>query len=343
MFQTVRFCSGVKEHLSVPRYLSFNPAAIDVSSKTIRLMKLKKRKGNCVPGLYKEISLDEKYDVINISKNKDINSEEAKILIKTLSDLKKEFNLKFVGITLPDVENYIYKIQLPVEAIKEIASAVRFSIEENAPISIDDAVFDYVVLQDPQLFKKGKIDVVVNVFPKNIISIYTEILKQSGLTPISFQSESTALAHSIIKTRDNEPYLIIRLVDNRINVAIVERNVVQYSSSISIDINQVLADQNGEKANELKAALNKVLIFWFTNRNFDEEHKKIKTALIVGENGLSQEIDEFLERHLKINVDTGNVWANCFDINEYVPALNKKDALNFAVSVGLALKLAKHE
>ncbi len=278
MFQRVRFCSGVREHLPVPRYLSFNPAAIDVSSNTIRLMRLKKRKGNCVPGLYKEISLDHKYDVINISKNKDINSEEAKILIKTLSDLRKEFDLKFVGVTLPDVENYIYKIQLPVEAIKEIASAVKFSVEENVPVTVDEAVYDYTILQDDELFKKGKIDVIVNVFPKNIIAVYTEILKQAGLTPVSFQSESAALAHSVVRTGDNEPYLLIRLVDNRINVTIVERNIAQYSSSVSVNIKDVLSDQNGTKATELKTALNKVLIFWFTNRNFGEEHKKIKIS-----------------------------------------------------------------
>ncbi len=343
MFQSVRLSLNIDDGFPIPNYLSFDPVSIDISSKKIRVMKLKNSHGNSLPEIYKEIEIDKKCDIINISKTKDINSEEAKILVETLSKLKKELKLKFVAVALPEIETYIYKIQLPKEALKNIYSAVQFSIEENVPLSMVDAVFDYSILDDEELLKKGKIDIVVMVFPKNVISVYTTILNQAGLFPVCFQSESIASAAAVIKSGDKDPYLLIRLLDDRTNVAIVERNTVQYSSSVSVGMNEIISNQNGDKATELKNALNKLLVFWFTNRNFGEEHKKIKTAYIIGENSSSQEIDEFLERHLKINVETGNVWSNCFDINEFVPKINKNDSLNYAVAIGLALSLKKND
>lgn len=316
--------------------------AIDISTQKIRLMKLKRSGSRLIPAVYKEIEIDKKYNIADISNQKDLESDTAKALIEVLKKLKQEFKLKYVVVSLPEIETYIFKSELPKEAESDIASAIKFSLEENVPLSIDEANFDYAVLPVTTNKPFDKIEVVVNVFPKALISIYTEILKSAGLFPLSFLPESTAVAKAVIQEGDIDPYLLIRLLDDRVNVAVAERGIVQYESSIAVNPKDVLAQPDGDKAFELRSALNKLLVFWFTGRDYSAEHKKIQTAFVLGEGSTSAEIQEFLERHLKINVETADVWANCFDLNEYVPEMHEVVALNYAVAIGLAVEIAKY-
>ncbi|HRY30856.1 MAG TPA: pilus assembly protein PilM [Candidatus Paceibacterota bacterium] len=342
MSRAVRFFSRIKESFPVPRFLSLNPVAIDISTQKIRLMRLRRSGDQLLPQIFREVTVAGQYDSSSISRDCDASSKDAQVLIETLTKLRKELDLKYVGAILPDIESYVYKIQLPAAARADVLSAVKFSLEENVPLSFEESVFDYSVIDDESLLKKGKIDVIVNVFPKKVIAAYTEILERAGLTPVCFESESAALAEAVVGDGDIEPYLLIRLAADRTNVAIVERNVVQYSSSIQVSVRDAVADPAGEKATELKNALNKLLIFWFTNRDFGEEHKKINTAIVAGEESLSQEIDEFLERHLKIGVRAGNAWTNCLDLEKQIPTIDRAASLNYAAVIGLALKLKLH-
>jgi len=186
------------------------------------------------------------------------------------------------------------------------------------------------------------IDVVVSVFPKDIISIYTKVLKKAGLFPLSFQSESVSISRSIVNNGDKQTYLLLRFLKDQVNVGVVEGGAIQYASIIPVDADKIIEDFNSEEASELNEALNKVLIFWFTNKNDGTQHNKIETALVTGKYANSKGLKEFLERKLKINIEVANVWANCFSTEKYIPEIHRDDALNYAVSIGLAIKGETH-
>lgn len=340
MSRSVHLNRYLDNSFPIPRYLSFGPAAVDVSTQTVRVMRLKRSHGRFVPDVYTEKKIDSGSDIINLPKTKNIDSPGATALIKALSDLKKELRLQYVALCLPEAETYTYKLRLPKEVEADVYTAVKYSLEDNVPLKIDDALFEYAILPSQTVSAQEEtIDVVVTVFPRSIIAFYTEILHRAGLLPICFQSEPIAVANSVVKEGDYDPYLVIRLLDDRVNVSIVERNVVQYDSAILVSPKDVLANPDGEKAAELKSSLNKLLVFWFTDREYGEEHKKIQTALVVGEQAMSDEIHEYLERHLKINIESADAWANCFDIQRCVPSIDRATSLMYAPAIGLAVTL----
>jgi Tfp pilus assembly PilM family ATPase len=332
------FFSHINRFFPTPRYLTFDPVAIDILPTSIRLMKLKHDKFGLIPDFYKEIKLKTPIDITQINNEKEINTTAFKEVLDILKKLKKDYKLKYVVSSLPEGKTYIFRTRLPKESSGSIASAILFSLEENVPLPAKDVNFDYFVLDDSE---EG-VDVVVNVFPKNIIRIYTNLFKRSGLYPISYQAESTAFADAVVNKKDENPYLLIRLLEERIGIAIVEDGIVQYASTISVSAKDVVENYDSDAAAELSEALNKVLIFWFTSKKDPISHEKIQTALITGEYSTHAGIQEFLERHLKINVEVGNVWSNCFSTKEYIPLLGQKESLNFSVAVGLALRAIKH-
>jgi ribosomal protein S15 len=50
-----------------------------------------------------------------------------------------------------------------------------------------------------------------------------------------------------------------------------------------------------------------------TNKKDFSEHQKIENVLVSGLHAENVALVDYLERVLKINVDTADVWKNCFD------------------------------
>ena len=314
-----------------PEYLSFGPVALDITPFEVRVMKLKLSTEGLIPEIYKTISFN---GVCDLSDG-EITLDDTNCVVTALKKIKTELNLKHVIVALPEQKNYIFTTTFPRTAIADLTSAVRFSLEENVPIDYNELNFDYYVANEEEFDKD--LEVTVSVFPKSIIKSYTDILNQAGLTPISFISESTSLANALVPRGDNRPFLILRMLNDRVNIAIAQKQVVQYTSTLSVNTKEVLESFESQSAKELKEALNKLLIFWFTSHSIGSEHRKIEDVIVVGECAYKEGAVEFLEKNLKVNVEIGNVWTNAFSVETLIPPIDKKESLDYAVAIGLAL------
>ena len=324
-------CHVLNEAFPTPEYLTLNPSGIDIASDDVYFMKLKKTKNGLLPDKYEKIPFNKNIDI-----NETLTTEDRDTVVKALIQLKNKYNLEYIFASLPEQKTYIFSTLLPKEATKDIPSYIRYQIEENVPMAANDVNFYYFTTGE--LNKKGDIGVVVSVFPKQVTDLYTSIFSDAELSPISFLAESRALFHSLVKEGDRTPYLLVRLLPNRVSVSVLENCIVQYTTDVQVSADNILKSLQGTEAIALKEALNKVLIYWFTSKKDLTEHKKIENVLIAGNGADNSEIIDFLERSLKINVDTGNVWTNCFDLKKHVPEIDQKTSLDYAVVIGLAIR-----
>jgi Tfp pilus assembly PilM family ATPase len=326
-----KICEVLNKAFPTPEYLTLNPSGIDIASDAVYFMKLKKNRDGIVPDQFEKISFGKNIDI-----NETLNTEDRKILVETLTKLKNKYKLEYIIASLPEQKTYIFNTILPKEAKSDIPSFIRYQIEENVPIPATDVNF-YYYLKD-EVDSKGNLGLSVSVFPKKVTNLYTDIFSEAGLFPISFFAESRALLHALIREGDITPYLLVRLLPNRVSVSILDNEVIQYTSEIQVNTDNVFSSPGGPEANALKEFLNKVLIYWFTSKKDLREHKKIENVLLVGHNAGNPEVIDYLERSLKINVDVGQVWINCFDIKKHVPEIDQKNSLDYAVAVGLAIR-----
>lgn len=313
-----------------PNYLSLSPVAVDITPFSIRAMRLKNTPKGFVPEFHKEIKFTAPCDLTD-----EISEEEKGVVIDALKQLKKEVNFNYAIVALPEQRNYIFQTSMPIQAKNDITNAVRFSLEEYVPLEAKDLNFDFHVINPEE--NRAEMDVIVSVYQKNLIAAYTDIFKSAEITPVSFLSESTAMSNSLVDCCDNNPYLIIRLMQDRINIVIVENSVVQYTSTMMMNVAEFVENFSGQSATELKSSLNKLLIYWFTNKQGVTEHKKIEHVLLTGEFADNKGVADFFEKNLKIHSSVGNVWKNAFSFEEYVPEISKDDSMRCAVVVGLAL------
>ncbi|HMO78729.1 MAG TPA: hypothetical protein PJ997_01315 [Candidatus Paceibacterota bacterium] len=318
----------------VPKYLDFDPFCIDLSDQNIRAMKFKINNNILKPQKYKEIKIQEKDLKISEFANPQYWDEtKQNFLSSQIKQFSKEFKTSNAFVVIPESESYIFKIKIPKTAEFDINSFIKFNLEENVPISAEDAIFEYFILKTENK-NADYLEAVVNVFPKKVIETYSNLFLKTDIMPISFESESVALSKASITLGDDEPYLNIRFLSNKTSFSIVERGIVQYDSSVEISIFDILKDVEGPISTELRTTLNKLLVFWFTNRDYNQEHKKIKTAILSGEGATDDRVQELIEKYLKIKVEVANPWQNCFSLEDFIPDMDKDLALKYITSIG---------
>jgi Tfp pilus assembly PilM family ATPase len=310
-----------------------DPTALEIGPQAIRIMKMKEYGKNLIPAIHKEIPFNNEHNLADPK----VTADEISSIVAILKKLKNEYKIKNVIATLPDQQSYIYRTEIPREAIADIASSIQFGLEENVPLKVSEVNFCY----DISAVGDSSVDVVVNVFPKAVIQAYTDVIKKAGMLPISFVPESTAIASAVIKSGDAKPYLLVNIVKDHASVSIVSEGIVQYTSRIIIDGANLEALNESPEAKKLSQELNKTLIFWFPTNSSSGDPRKIQDALLVGEHSLTEGLVDYLENSLKIDVELGNVWSNCFSLDDYIPEIFKEKSLEYAGPIGLSVKSIK--
>jgi Tfp pilus assembly PilM family ATPase len=64
----------------------------------------------------------------------------------------------------------------------------------------------------------------------------------------------------------------------------------------------------------------------------------VSRVILVGGNANMAGLAEYLEAALEVEVVIGNVWTNVFSFQEHIPTMHHRESLEFATSIGLALR-----
>ncbi|MDO8510239.1 MAG: pilus assembly protein PilM [bacterium] len=346
----------------VPKYLEMPTVGLRVSEHAVRFIELVRTRHGLRVGRYAERPVkSEKVNPQDVQHNEELKS--------ILRSIKKEFDLSFITATLPEEKSYLFKTEIPVVDESEIASSVEFLIEENVPISLPEAVFDYEIIQSGNAHPEH-IDVSVTVVPLQIVNNYTELFQSVGLTPLSFSLESKAIARGVVREGDTNSYMIVNISTSKTSISIVDSGVVQFSSNVNFGgeafssaikkhyyvdgpgAHAIKVEKGFKQGSEtmellgvlmntisvLKDEISRLLVYWESFKNKSAEPtKKISGIILCGRDAGIIGLDEYLALSLKMKVERANVWVNAFSLDDYIPSIEANMSLSFAAPIGLAL------
>jgi len=350
------------KYFPIPKFLEMPSVGLSVSDDSAIFIDFEKTWRGVVVKDYAEKVIPQGI----LDNGKIVNKDE---LIKILYGLKNEHRLKFVSASLPDDKAYLFKTELPLMDESAIHDAVLFVLEENVPISRNEAVFDYAVIPHARP-GANHIDVSVTVIPEPVVKSYSEIFEAAGLVPVCFQAECQAVARAVIEKGDLSPTMVVNFGNKKTIVSIVNKGVVYFSSVVNVGGEAFLSVIQKHFKISAKEALrikktglskikkNKELFYSFLTtmsvlvdeirRLYDYWHSfknkngkagdKIEKIIICGQNALISRFDEYLSSSIDCRVDIANVWTNVFHTDKYVPNISFSDSLDFAAAIGLALE-----
>ncbi|MDD5590188.1 MAG: type IV pilus assembly protein PilM [Candidatus Portnoybacteria bacterium] len=290
------------------------------------------------------------------------------ILKNAASRVKGEkIKTKYCVVSLPETESYIRVLKLPVLSSKEMGEAIKWEIEANMPVAIDEVYFDWQLISDE---KSSGSNVLVGALPKALVDPYLGVLKKAGFLPLAFEIESLATARALIKKDAwSQPLMIVDFGAKRTSLIVFAGNSVWFTCSLAIS-NSVLIQEianslkiDFEKAKKLKfekgmekteenkevyAVLEprllelvgeiKRYIDYCQSRLLPKYFSEVQKIIVCGGGANLKGVCEFLSGQLKIGVELGNPWINILNSeNKESPALPFEDSLSFTTSLGLAL------
>ncbi|MBI4708840.1 MAG: type IV pilus assembly protein PilM [Candidatus Portnoybacteria bacterium] len=344
---------------------------LDLSDLSIKLAWLKKSGGKIKFASFgrQEISSG----VIEEGKIKK-EAELIDLIKKAVSQTKGEkIKTRFCVASLPETESYIRVVQLPKMKQEEMAEAIKWELEANIPVSVNDVYFDWQIIQN-NFNEKDHSDILIGALPKTLVDPYLSAIRKAGLEPLVFEIESVATGRALIKKEAwSEPLMIIDLGAKRTCFILWAGASIWFTSSVPISNNLLIddiakalqvpydkakdlkfktgLDEAGKEDGKIYSALEpRLLELVGETRKYLDYYKTaiaprckeqccIKKILLCGGGANLKGLPVFLSSRLKLEVAIGNPWVNIFQAdNKNLPRLSFSDSLAYTTSLGLALR-----
>lgn len=224
-----------------------DPIGLDISDFRIRFFQLDgKRKNKVKVQSFGEIEVPAGY----ISDGEIKGPEEVSELIKTLINQPIFGKVKnvYINASLLEKKIFIKTIQIPNVPEEEMKGAVAWGVEQNIPISTEQAYFDWQKIEQPsdkvaknkqkkvKEKRPEKVTVLAAVAPKPLVDNYTAVIKQAGLIPIGFENESIAITRCLIdqSSRLTNPLIILDMGLSQTTLVIYHQNTIFFTSAIGV-------------------------------------------------------------------------------------------------------------
>ena len=261
-------------------------------------------------------------------------------LIPILQEFSSNRKVRYVKVGLPEEKAYLFTASIDRVPYENLEDAVAFIIEENVPISLAESIFDFEIISEDK--DTGKMKLAVSVLPRSVVDAYVALFESAGLTPISFDLESRAIAKTVIHKGDKQIALIINFSAKKTGFYVVEEEVVQFSTTLAYGLD---SDNSRSSSKELLTEeMRKVITFWNarTDHHYDSNEKntyskKIEKIILCGSlAGKSNLVDEFMTGN-KIPYTLADVWINMPHSHNRTSQMLTDEALSYASAIGLVL------
>lgn len=279
---------------------------------------------------------------------------------------------KKVICSLPETKAFLRIVTIPVMDQAEIKEAVKWEMEANIPLPLDQVYYDWQVLDVSFTGEKNKLNLLVVAIAKPSVDQVIEILELAGLDPVGMEIESIAQARSLVdEKKQDKTVLVVDIGDRRTSFSIVKNNIPCFTSSIPLS-GQTMTDviskgfnvsvEEAEKTkiqygigsdfkndalfklvkpmlDNLVSEIEKSIDFFTTGLQYSQ---KIDKIIICGGGAQTKGIIPYLSKKIGRELELGNPWVN-LNAGKKLPAIEREESVQYSTAIGLALKGLHYE
>lgn len=295
-----------------------------------------------------------------------INKEALKKILAALIRSPRFGKLKtkrFI-FSLSESKTFILIFSLPknLKKRKEL-EFIKAEASQILPLPLRDICFDFEITR-----RENSKEVFLAAVQKNIINDYLEVFKSLKLYPLVIETESLALARSLIND-PKETTLIVDIGARNTNFSIFDSGKLRFSRTLDVAGNRFtisLADglgvsfseaENLKKGSGLNPKTKKGKSFLILQRDIQtivleirnieryfqkKENKEIKKIILAGGSSMLPLLPQYLEENLEKPVAIGDPWARInIDIlkkKKYFKEALEINPILYATCIGSSLR-----
>ncbi len=269
--------------------------------------------------------------------------------------------------SLPETKAFLRIIGLPEMSEEEVREAVKWEIEANIPLTLDQVYYDYQILEKKLIQEKGKMSVLVVAVARNMVDQFYSVLEKAGLEVVGFETESIAQARSLLSEKDEDKTrLIIDIGDRRTSFLVAIGNTPCFTSSVPLS-SQMITDAISkemrvpfEEAENMKikyglgslalksplfkaaqpvleniaTEIERSINFYLSNLGYS---KAIDSIVLCGGGSNMRGLLPYLTKRLSQSIEFGNPWVNV-RLGRTLPPIDRGHSVQYSTVIGLALR-----
>jgi len=146
----------------------------------------------------------------NIEDGKIIDKEKVAQIIREAVKKAgpKKINTKKVVCSLPESNIFLRIIHIPKIEKEEANQAIKWEMEANIPLPIEEVYFDWQFLEDEPESGKNKQSVLTVAVSRKVVDDFMETFKLSGLEVYDLEIESIASARSLVSSAEKRENIL---------------------------------------------------------------------------------------------------------------------------------------
>jgi type IV pilus assembly protein PilM len=349
---------------------SFDIFGLDLSDLSVKVVKLENNGSSESIASYASVVLSSSAIVDGEIQQKDQVVSAIKKVVAMAGP--KKIKTKKVICSLPETKAFLRIISIPQMSEGELSEAVKWEMEANIPLPLDQVYYDWQVIPETLLFEKNRTNLLVVAIAKVVIDQTVEVLELAGLDPVGLEIESIAQARSLLlEKNEKETVLIVDIGDRRTSFSVNRGGVPCFTSSIPLSgqsITDVISkgmNVTFDEAEKLKIAfgigdefkndalfkstepvlenfvqeIERSIDFYITGLKYSKNVDKI---IICGGGANTKGILPYLSRRLGREIQQGNPWVN-MDLGKNLPTIEKNQSMQYSTAIGLAIKGLHYE
>lgn len=305
----------------------------------------------------------------NVVDGEIVNPEAVKSAIQNLLEKAgpKKIKTRQVICSFPETKAFLRIIVLPKMDEDEVKEAIKWEIEANIPLTLDQVYYDWQILDLNLTQEKGKMSVLVVAVARSVVDQFTDVLESAGLQVIGLETESIAQARSLLPEKNEKSTtLIVDIGDRRTSFLIAIGSTPCFTSSvplssqmiteavskslkISFDEAEAMKLKHGLgslalKSPVFKAAepvlesmaneIEKSIDFYLNNLKYSST---VDSIVLCGGGSNMNGFLPYLAKRLGRSVEFGNPWVNV-NLGRDLPIIDRRHSVQYSTAIGLALR-----
>lgn len=294
--------------------------------------------------------------------------------IKTAIDKAgpRKIKSKKVFCSLPETKAFLRIVSVPKMDKHEIKEALKWEVEANIPLAIDQVYYDWQVLDENMSSEKDKLDVLVVAISKRTVDQFIEVLEGAGLEVVGLEIESISQTRCLLEGNSSGgASLIVDVDERRTGFFITSKGVPCFTSSIPVSGQSInnsisktlgisLKEAEGVKKNygigsdfknadvfnavkpileNLISEINRSIGFFTSELKYS---KDVDEIIICGKEANVKGICPYLSKRLGKKVVLGNPWVNVRTMGA-LPEIERSESVEYVTAIGLALRGLEYE
>lgn len=275
----------------------------------------------------------------------------------------KKINTKKAICSVPESKVFLRKIVIPKMSSEEAEEAVKWEIEANIPLAVEQVYYDWQFL-DQEDSKQNVLTVAVS---RDIVDDLVETLEIAGLFVYGLEMESIATARSLVSQNaaKEETCLIVDIGGEKTSFIITEGATPYFTSSIpfsSMGVTDVISKSIGSSIEEaervklsqgigrsfenspvlnsikpylenLSVEIEKTVDFY---QSMSKHGREISRIMVSGGGSNLKGLVPYLTTRLSREITVGDPWVN-LRLGKNLPPVSRGDSVRYATAIGLAM------